>query len=117
MPAARSSTMIGPQTGNTFSQELRLTSPADQFFSYVVGAFYSNAGQRADLQPLRHQLQPGAIAAGARRRAAAPGAPATSTFLAAARPSVRASTNVVVFGQSTINFTDVCAVSWACVTP
>ena len=28
---------IGPQTGDTFTQELRLTSPAQQFFTYVVG--------------------------------------------------------------------------------
>ena len=34
---------VGPQTSNTVTQELRLTSPADQFFSYVVGAYYSRA--------------------------------------------------------------------------
>jgi iron complex outermembrane receptor protein len=34
---------IGPQTGETFSQELRIQSPADQAFTYVVGAFYSRA--------------------------------------------------------------------------
>ncbi|HEX8447452.1 MAG TPA: TonB-dependent receptor [Sphingomonas sp.] len=33
----------GPQTGNTFSQELRLTSPQNQFFEYVAGFFYSRA--------------------------------------------------------------------------
>ena len=33
----------GPQTSNTFSQELRLTSPADQTVSYVLGAYYSRA--------------------------------------------------------------------------
>lgn len=33
----------GPQTSNTFSQELRLTSPADQALSYVLGAYYSRA--------------------------------------------------------------------------
>lgn len=31
----------GPQTGWTFSQELRLTSPQNQFFEYVLGAYYS----------------------------------------------------------------------------
>ena len=31
----------GPQTGYTFSQELRLASPGKQFFDYVVGAYYS----------------------------------------------------------------------------
>jgi iron complex outermembrane receptor protein len=34
---------FGPQTSNTLTQELRYTSPADQFFSYVVGAYYSRA--------------------------------------------------------------------------
>jgi iron complex outermembrane recepter protein len=33
----------GPQTGKTFSQELRLTSPGQQFFDYVLGAYYSHA--------------------------------------------------------------------------
>jgi iron complex outermembrane receptor protein len=34
---------FGPQTGNTFSQELRLTSPGHQFLTYVLGAYYSRA--------------------------------------------------------------------------
>ena len=34
---------LGPQTSNTLTQELRITSPADQFFSYVAGAYYSRA--------------------------------------------------------------------------
>jgi iron complex outermembrane receptor protein len=34
---------IGPQTSNTVTQELRITSPADQFISYVAGAYYSRA--------------------------------------------------------------------------
>jgi len=33
----------GPQTGNTFSQELRITSPARQFLTYVAGFYYSRA--------------------------------------------------------------------------
>ncbi|MFN3515798.1 MAG: TonB-dependent receptor [Novosphingobium sp.] len=33
----------GPQNSTTFSQELRITSPADQTLSYVVGLFYSRA--------------------------------------------------------------------------
>ncbi len=32
---------VGPQTGRTFTQEFRLTSPGGQFFNYVLGAFYS----------------------------------------------------------------------------
>jgi iron complex outermembrane recepter protein len=33
----------GPQTSDTFTQELRLTSPGNQRFDYVLGAFYSKA--------------------------------------------------------------------------
>ena len=33
----------GPQTGDTFTQELRLTSPANKPLTYVLGAYYSNA--------------------------------------------------------------------------
>ena len=34
---------IGPQTGKTFSQELRLTSPGGEFVNYVIGAYYSHS--------------------------------------------------------------------------
>ncbi len=34
---------LGPQTGNTFTQEFRLASPAKQTVTYVLGAFYSQA--------------------------------------------------------------------------
>ncbi|MES2895430.1 MAG: TonB-dependent receptor [Pseudomonadota bacterium] len=34
---------LGPQTSDTFTHELRLTSPADQVFAYVIGAYYSHA--------------------------------------------------------------------------
>ncbi|MBX9730715.1 MAG: TonB-dependent receptor plug domain-containing protein, partial [Sphingomonas sp.] len=34
---------FGPQTGDTFSQELRLASPTGQLIEYVLGAFYSRA--------------------------------------------------------------------------
>jgi iron complex outermembrane recepter protein len=33
----------GPQTTDTFTQELRIASPADQTLSYVLGAYYSKA--------------------------------------------------------------------------
>jgi len=32
---------VGPQTGRTFTQEIRLSSNGKQFIDYVVGAFYS----------------------------------------------------------------------------
>ncbi len=34
---------FGPQTGHTFTQEIRLTSPGHQFFDYVIGGYYSRA--------------------------------------------------------------------------
>jgi iron complex outermembrane receptor protein len=34
---------VGPQHSNTVTQEVRLTSPANRFLSYVVGGFYSRA--------------------------------------------------------------------------
>ncbi len=40
----------GPQTGYTFSQELRLTSPGRQFFDYVLGAYYSRTYTRRIFQ-------------------------------------------------------------------
>ena len=33
----------GPQTSDTFTQEMRLTSPGNQFLTYTLGAFYSRA--------------------------------------------------------------------------
>ncbi len=33
----------GPQKSNTFTQELRITSPAGQFLEYVIGGYYSRA--------------------------------------------------------------------------
>ena len=33
----------GPQTSNTLTQEVRVASPANQFFTYVAGAYYSRA--------------------------------------------------------------------------
>ena len=34
---------FGPQTGDTFTQEVRLTSPGGKLFDYVLGGFYSRA--------------------------------------------------------------------------
>ncbi len=40
----------GPQKSNTFTQELRITSPSNQFFSYVLGGYYSRAYSRRIFQ-------------------------------------------------------------------
>jgi iron complex outermembrane recepter protein len=34
---------LGPQTSNTFTQELRIASPTGQFLEYVLGGYYSKA--------------------------------------------------------------------------
>ena len=34
---------VGPQKTNTFTQEIRLTSPTNQTISYVLGGYYSRA--------------------------------------------------------------------------
>ena len=94
----------GPQTGNTFSQEVRLTSPADQFIAYVVGVYYSRAESertysRADVACNAATAPTTLIPCGA------PGAPATTTpFGVANFGSVFK--NIAAFGQATVNFTD-----------
>ena len=94
---------VGPQVSNTITQELRITSPANQFFSYVVGAFYSRAYTersftRSDIvctaTPTPSVLTP-----------------CTTPGLTVTRPqgtAVFGSTfkNLAFFGQSTLNLTD-----------
>ena len=40
----------GPQPSKTFTQEIRLSSPGNQTFEYVVGGFYYNAKQQRTFQ-------------------------------------------------------------------
>lgn len=94
----------GPQTGTTFSQELRLTSPADQFLAYVLGAFYSKADSERtftrDVILCNPAPTPVALVT-----CGAAGAP-TTTFPSATATFGSELTNVAVFGQSTLNFSD-----------
>lgn len=41
---------FGPQPSKTFTQEIRLTSPGNQQFEYVLGGFYYNAKQQRTFQ-------------------------------------------------------------------
>lgn len=96
----------GPQTGNTFSQELRLTSPGKQFFDYVVGAYYSRAESertftRANIVCTASTL-PG-IGAGLVPCSTAPGA-STLTFPESTANFGSVFKNMALFGQGTINF-------------
>jgi iron complex outermembrane recepter protein len=94
---------VGPQTSDTFTQELRLTSPSDQFFSYVLGAFYSRAYTErtftrndvvCNTTPALPTLTP---CAGSGLTITQPSGTAVfgSTFK-----------NLAFFGQGTLNFTD-----------
>jgi iron complex outermembrane receptor protein len=94
----------GPQTGHTFSQEFRLTSPADQFFSYVLGAFYSNA--KSERIFTRNDVVCGAAPSPlALVSCGSAGAPA-STFPSGTADFGSTFQNTAVFGQGTLNFTD-----------
>ncbi|HEX7858258.1 MAG TPA: TonB-dependent receptor [Sphingobium sp.] len=96
----------GPQKSTTFSQEIRLTSPAKQFISYVVGAYYSNATSRRIFT--RNVLSCTAVA----------GAPTTVLIpcgSALANPTTSNTgtadfgsefNNIAVFGQGTMNVSD-----------
>jgi iron complex outermembrane recepter protein len=98
----------GPQSSSTFSQEVRIASPADQFLSYVVGGYFSRAKsdrvfQRDDitcsastLAPIATGLTPCSIGAG------------VSTI---AFPTGRAEfgsvfSNTAIFGQATASVSD-----------
>ena len=92
---------VGPQTSNTITQELRLTSPSNQFFSYVLGAFYSRAETtrtftRNDLvcNPAPTVPVP----------CSTPGLTVTQPTGTAVFGSVFK--NLAFFGQGTLNFTD-----------
>jgi len=94
---------IGPQTSNTITQELRLTSPADQFFSYVLGAYYSRAETErtftrndivCSLTPAPTVLTP----------CTTPGTTVTRPAGTAVFGSIFK--NFALFGQGTLNFTD-----------
>ena len=95
----------GPQVSDTLTQEVRLTSPADQFFSYVLGAFYSRAYTERTFtrDVVGCNLTP---------------APAVSVAVPCTTPGVTPFTgtgtanfgstfkNLAFFGQGTLNFTD-----------
>lgn len=99
---------VGPQTGYTFSQELRLTSPGNQFFDYVLGAYYSYTYTK---RVYRRDNIICSAAAGA----VIPTGVLTPCTSPLAAPSVaafgqatydNAQKNFAIFAQGTLNFTD-----------
>ena len=98
----------GPQTGYTFSQELRLTSPGKQFFNYVLGGYYSYTYTK---RIFRRDNTICAAAAGA----VLPTGVLTPCTSALAAPSTTAfgeatydnrQRNLAIFAQSTLNISD-----------
>ena len=94
----------GPQTGKTFSQELRLTSPGKQRLDYVLGAFYSRAQSERTFTRRDIVCNP-APAGGVLLPCGAVGAPA-STFPNGSATFGSVFKNFALFGQATFNIAD-----------
>jgi iron complex outermembrane receptor protein len=94
----------GPQTGTAFTQELRLTSPSDQFFSYVLGAFYSNTPSQRTFTRNVISCNPAPTPA-ALVPCGSAGAPATQNFSGTATFGSTFD-NIGLFGQGVLNFSD-----------
>ncbi len=95
----------GPQTGDTFSQEVRLTSPGGQFFDYVVGAYYS----RAESERTFTRVDQVCTAAGATPATLTPCSSALanpSTFPRGTAVFGSVFKNLAFFGQATVNVSD-----------
>lgn len=95
----------GPQTGETFSQEIRLTSPGRQFFDYVLGGFYSRAQSdrtftRDDIVCTARTPSPTAVIPC--------GSPAAnpSTFPTGTATFGSVFQNLALFGQGTVNISE-----------
>jgi iron complex outermembrane recepter protein len=97
----------GPQTSKTFTQELRLTSPAGGFVEYVVGAYYSHAESdrtfsRSDVVCTASTLP----AVGGAVPCATTGGVSTFTTPFGTADFGSVIKNFSVFGQATFNVTD-----------
>ena len=98
----------GPQTSNTFSQEVRLASPTGNFLEYVLGAYYSKADSdrtfaRSVITCSASTLP--AVAPGLTPCSTAPGVSTITTpYGIADFGSVFK--NFAVFGQATLNISD-----------
>ncbi len=98
---------FGPQTGDTYSQEFRLTSPSRGFFTYVAGFYYSEATSERVFTRNDQVcgLAPGAVApAGTFVPCSSPLA-AASTFPTGTADFGSVFRNTALFGQGTFHLT------------
>ncbi len=96
---------FGPQTGNTFTQEVRLTSPGHEFFNYVLGGYYS----RATSERIFTRNDTVCTAVGAAPTVLTPCTSALanpSTFPSATADFGSTFDNLAFFGQATLNVAD-----------
>ena len=94
----------GPQTGDTFSQELRLTSPGHELIDYVIGGYYSRASSRRIFERdnvICAAVTPPAPAGVLTPCTSALAAPSTTAFGRADYGSVFK--NLALFAQGTLN--------------
>jgi iron complex outermembrane recepter protein len=97
---------VGPQSGTTFSQELRLTSPSGGKLEYVLGAFYFANDSKRTFQRNVTECTASTLAPNA--TGGTPCTAAASTFRSTfARAEFGAeSTNFALFGQGNYDFTE-----------
>ena len=98
---------FGPQTGETYSQEFRLTSPSTGFFTYVAGFYYSNAKSERIFtrRDIVCGLTPGAVVpAGTLVPCSSPLA-GPSTFPNGTADFGSNFRNIALFGQGTMHLT------------
>jgi iron complex outermembrane receptor protein len=95
----------GPQRSNTISQEIRLTSPADQTLSYVLGGYYSRAESEREFT--RNDVVCSTIVPSPNALVPCGGPNATpSTFPSATADFGSTFRNLAAFGQATFNVSD-----------
>ncbi len=97
---------FGPQTGNTFSQEFRLSSSGKQLITYTVGAFYSRAYSERTFT--RSDVVCNAAAAPAPSVLTPCTSPLAAPSTTPAATAVFGSTfkNLAFFGQATLHLAD-----------
>ena len=95
---------IGPQTGKTFSQEIRLTSPGGEFVDYVIGAYYSHADTKRTFT--RNVTQCTAIVGATGLIPCGSANANPSTFPTGTANFGSVFKNLAFFGQAVINVTD-----------